>query len=440
MAERNTRRIVRLARRLGRSSIMVYLVSFGAMLLLAGLIMAATGCGYGILSWNASGVTLNFAGLSCFTTCMQLGEQESPLPYEAVMTAEGTHAVVFFEFDITGTFTPAEELALQGGDYEMPPILDELAEKSFLAIRVPHAPPTYPVSSLIPGLTDVNTETIIFNYYSPPSTTTVTSVPVSVTRRTEYEPQVNQRYPIQDGKSHWEVWWLPEGDGFPNPGGPFRLDGDAFPEPVQARFRIDYGGAEALACAGCPLEILFFNGYVYLGPHKAAVRYLFTPEPSPPFITFGPHCGGDLAPTVATIMSPTVPYTFTYCLENWDPVTRTYSIDAVSYRSWDYDLHTQEDEPDSLPVPVDSLPFTVTIGALHGGASPGTMGVVAVHTPTFTISDTRREQLVLMARSVVSPEVEASGFSLAVPVWYQLDEKGPESGYVVYLPLVLREK
>ena len=50
------------------------------------------------------------------------------------------------------------------------------------------------------------------------------------------------------------------------------------------------------------------------------------------------------------------------------------------------------------------------------------------------------EMLVLTATSVVSPDVQASGFSMVMPAWYQLDEREPEGPYRVYLPLVLREQ
>ena len=66
------------------------------------------------------------------------------------------------------------------GVQTLPPYLDEMAEKGYVALRVPHAPPAYAESSLVPGIPP-STTAVEFSYYLPPDETTRTTVPVTVT-------------------------------------------------------------------------------------------------------------------------------------------------------------------------------------------------------------------------------------------------------------------
>ena len=365
------------------------------------------------------------------------------MPDAVNVAAQGQYAEVWLEFGATGIYTPtttARGLSLSTPYGKTPPIEDELAEKGYIAIRVPHAPPTYTASSLVPGIPPGNLDAVVFSYYSPPSTTTPTTVPVSVTRRADYEAIVNTRFPITDGQSHWEVWWLPEGKGFPIPDQPFRLDKDSGPPPLGLRFRIDFVDADAYACAGCPIEVVAYNGYVFIGPYRVAMRFTYPSIPREPLATFGAHCGYKseaLLPSFAQTVSPTVPMTHTHCLENWDTVTRTFTISASSSQGWDYAYYYQAAEAGSVPVPVASVPFTVTVGPPPDSGSPGLLGLLAVHTPTIAVTDTMRETFHITATSVVSPDVWANTVSFALAPGYQLNEGG--LGFRLYLPLVVRQ-
>lgn len=396
-------------------------------------------------------VAAGMAGISCFSTGSSCGNNsyfplltgvEPPLPDTANVMAQGQYAEVWLEFGETGIYTlttAAQGLSLSTPDGEMLPFLNELAEKGYIAIRVPHAPPTYTASSLVPGIPPGAPDAVVFSYYSPPSTTTLTTVPVSVTRRTDYEAIVNTRFPIADGQSHWEVWWLPEGEDFPIPDQPFRLDADSWPPPLGLRFRVDFVDADAFACAGCPVEVLSYNGYVFIGPYNFAMRYTY-PEPTPrePLAAFGTHCGYEseaLFPTIGQYITPTVPFTHVHCLENWDTVTRIFTISTSSSQRWDYAYYYQAAEAGSVPVPVAGSLFTVTVGPSPASWSPGMLGLLAVHTPTIAVTDTMRETFHITATSVISPDVWANAVSFALAPGYQLNERG----FRLYLPLVMKQ-
>ncbi|MBU0510921.1 MAG: hypothetical protein KKD28_08915 [Chloroflexi bacterium] len=358
------------------------------------------------------------------------------------MEAHGQSVDVWLEFGETDVFTPtttASGITLQTGDGQTIPYLDELAEKGYLAIRVPHAPPTYTLSSLLPGIPPGEPDAMTFSYYSPPSTTTLTTVAVSVTRRVDLEQIVNVQYPIANNQSHWEVWWLPQGEQFPFPDQPFRLDADSWPPSLGLRFRIDFGSeASALDCAGCPVEVLGYNGYLFAGPYSYALRYgnLTIPDPQ---ASFGVHCAYEdtpLNPTAVQYITPTVPFTHTYCLENWDTVTHTFTITTSSSQGWDYTYYYQSTESDSVPVPVPNVPFTITVGPPPNQWTPGLLGIIAVHAPNIAVTDTMRETLHITATSVISPSVWAYSGSFCLAPSYQLNEGG--GGFRLYLPLVVR--
>jgi len=427
-----------LVQRLARSRMASYLLCFILLLLVAGGGMASTGCLY-VYWWG--GIPLLGIGCSSISTAGRTIAKRY-LPDTADVMAQGRYAEVWLEFGATGIFTPtttARGLSLSTPYGETPPIEDELAEKGYIAIRVPHAPPTYTASSLLPGIPPSNPDAVIFSYYMPPDSATLTTIPVSVTRRFDYEPIVNARFPIPDNQSHWEVWWLPEGKGFPIPDQPFRLDKDSWPPPLGLRFRIDFVDADAFACAGCPVEALFYNGYVFIGPYRSVMRFTYPSIPREPLVTFGAHCGYEseaLFPTVGQYITPTAPFTHVHCLENWDTATRTFTITTASSQGWDYTYYYQTTETGAKPVPVAGVPFTVAVGPPPDSWSPGLLGLLAVHTPTITVTDTMRETFQITATSVISPDVWANTVSFALAPGYQLNEG--KLGSTLYLPLVVR--
>ncbi|MBN1136921.1 MAG: hypothetical protein JXM73_10060 [Anaerolineae bacterium] len=369
------------------------------------------------------------------------------LPADAVRaTAQGQRADIWVEIGDTGVFTPTTTRSgteIYTDDGHKIPYLDELAEKGYLAIRVPHAPPTYTVSSLVPGIPPYAPDPIEFNYYSPPTSTELTETTVNTVRRADLEALVNARYPISDGKSHWEVWWLPDGEAFPIPDAPFRLEADSWPPPLGLRFQIDFGaGSSALACAGCPIEVLAYNGYLFAGPYPFSLRYSDATIRDP-LLSFGVHCAYEepyVYPTVVQYITPTVPFTHAFCVENWDTVTRTVTVASLSEQGWDYAYYWQELSPGALPVPAGDPPFTVEVGPPPSDYEPGILGLLALYTPTITVSDTMRETLYLTATLGASPDVSASALSVALAPGYVLDEgeTPPPPRYLIYLPLVVR--
>jgi len=307
-------------------------------------------------------------------------------------------------------------------------ILWNLRQKGYLAIRVPHAPPTYTPSSLIPGIPSSGSpHAVEFNYYSPPDVITRTTVPVTVTRVLTYEAIVNQKYPINDGKSHWEVWWV-EGNQFPIPANTFRLK-DEWPAPISVMFRVDVGsGGDARSLAGQPVEVLLYNGYTFIGPFRAPLVIDFPAAPNNPPVVFDQACG--YFATYLQYITPTVPFTHTHFLGNYETKARTYTITASSSQGWAYTCYYG-----SPPQRAPGLPFTVPVGAGTGGF-PECIQISAVCTPTIPVTSTVRETFTITATSTVSPTtVWASATSVALAPGYQLNEGG---GFQLYLPLVLR--
>ena len=342
---------------------------------------------------------------------------------------------VWVDLATSGVFSPALTSGpaalgwLQSDDEVkgLPPYLDELAQKGYVAIRVPHAPPTYTTSSLVRG-NPWSANAIEFTYYKPPDTATRTTIPVSITRKPAYETIVNQKYPISDGRSHWEVWWI-DGDEFPVPDDTFRLK-EGWPQAVEVTFQIDFGsGANAFDCAGCPVDLLFYNGYTFIGPFRVPLIIESFPRRSGnPLVWFDMHC--DDASRVQYV-TPTVRFTHTHWLRNYDLVTRTFTVTADSSQGWAYAYYYGKAGQALVQAPGN--PFLVTLGP---GGWADCLAIAAVYTPTIAVSDTLRETLSLAATSVVSPEVQASTASVALAPGYQLNEG---AGNSLYLPTVLRQ-
>ena len=366
----------------------------------------------------------------------------SSWPIDQVADGTGQYAAsgggvhVWHEVGVTGVFTPtgstgpagfevagfdSDVVAIQDWDA----MLDEAVEKGYLAIRVPHAPPTYTASMIV-------SPTVEFTYYSPPVTTTKTTISITVTRRDEYSATVNARYPITDGQSHWEVWWTPEGAEPPIPDEPFRFDGDVWPPPGAVEYGIDLG-VDGRTCAGCPLEYLFYNGYVFIGPFRTTIKF-WGEVSGNPLATFD-QCHEASKPTIMQGITPTVPFTHEHCLMNLDALTHTYTLGWSSSENWNYTFYTQTNEVGSVPVPL--MGNQVTLGPGDWSAHEDEVRILAVLTPTITVSDTMRETFFITATSVVSDDVQAVAFSFALAPAYQLDES--EGRFKIYLPLVLRD-
>ena len=358
------------------------------------------------------------------------------------MEAQSTTAKVWLEFGATGIYTPVVShrgLSVQTPHGETPPLLDDLVDKGYVAIRVPHAPPTYTASSLLPGVPPGDPHGVAFSYYSPPSTTTLTTMPVTVTRRTDYEAIVNDRFPIEDGQSHWEVWWLPQGAALPIPHQPLRLDHDSIPRPLEISVQVDLVDAHPHSLAGSDVGILFYNGYVFIGPYEFPVHYIGDSAPLEPLARFGTTCAyspAGLFPSIGGAITPTVPFTHVHCLENWDEVTRTFTVTAHSSQGWSYTHSYQTTDAGSHPVSVGGSPFTVTVGPRMDAWQPGVVGLLAVHVPAIADDAALRETFEITATSVVSPDVTAHAVSFALGPGYRLDEG---AAFTVYLPLVMRE-
>lgn len=361
-----------------------------------------------------------------------------PIAISRLTPGASNRLMVYLDLGDSGVYTPTYNinmdqlmnpatLSVESGSISIP-MVNELSEKGYLAVRVPHAPPTYTQSSII-------SPTINFTYREPPDAADQTTVPVTVTQRSEYLAVVNARYPITDGKSHWEVWWLPAGKKFPIPNGPFKLE-KGWPPSLAIFFVLNFGtGVPAVNCAGCPVEVLLYNGYTYIGPFTYPLVIEENPPPAGnPLFAFGPRCG-ELS-TVQSI-TPTVPFTHTHWLESYDTVSRTFTITTSSSEGWGYTYYTKR--PGQSPLmPVSGPPFTVTTGPRpNDWPFADCIGIMAVNTPTISIDDTVRETFAITATSVVSPEVKASSYSFALAPSYQLNE-GAAQGWQLFLPVLMK--
>jgi hypothetical protein len=205
--------------------------------------------------------------------------------------------------------------------------------------------------------------------------------------------------------------------------------------PLELSFRIDFGaGADANSCIGCPVEVLINNGYTFIGPFTGALGVEDNTD-SNLHAGFGPRCGeqGLEFPTVVQYLSPTVPFTHVFGLENYDSVPRTFTITAASTQDWTYTYAYRT--PAGVLTPV-TLPFTVTTDAAPSAwPFAGCANLYAVGAPSITLADSMRETLIVTATSIVSPtSVQATGYSLALAPAYQPNELARR----LYLPLILK--
>jgi hypothetical protein len=385
-------------------------------------------------------VVIMFSIMACVPSCSYL------LPYWHIEGPANT-LDIYGEFEYTGVFTPTqgtymdmlELLKSPTHPQELyPTFLDDLAINGYLAIRVPHAPPTYTTSTLLSGIPgDLVPEALTVNYFSPPSAATPTQVNIPLVRRTEYETIVNALYPITDGKSHWEVWWLPEGETFPVPTQPF-----AFKTSTQygeqaflVRFRLDFVDANPLACAGCELTYLAYNGYTFMEPFAVPIVLddgAGQPAAGSPSFGFNEHCQQDFTPI--QYLSPGAPYSQIHWLENYITQPQSFDITTNSSQGWVYDYFLVDTNQQVTPV---QYPFEVQVDAAAGLYEPGCIGIMAVYTPTLTTSDTFRETFLVTAALTTDPAEQASAFGFALAPGYELNEGGGPNNKI-YLPIVLK--
>ncbi len=123
------------------------------LLVYAGLLLLS-------LATTASFLRPNQCRSLCSTETTTLLSSEAIRPRAAVDAASSSTLDIWVDVAASGVYSPALKSGLLALDWlrsddevePLPPFLDELAEKGYLAIRVPHAPPTYTTSSLVPGI------------------------------------------------------------------------------------------------------------------------------------------------------------------------------------------------------------------------------------------------------------------------------------------------
>jgi len=328
-----------------------------------------------------------------------------------------------------GVYTPTADgrVILDGQTTPAAIDLDELAAKGYVAVRVPHAPPTYTTSILQAGFTP-DAPGARITYYLPPSSEQPVSVPVTLTRHISLEQSINTRFPITDGASHWEVWWLAEGGRFPIPAAPFRLEG-----ALSLEFKVNFG-ADA-TCHGCPYEYLIFDGATLHGPFGGTV--VVDTLNSAAVARFGSECNHQMPsiPTVAgVLLTPGQPFTLTYCLENYDSRAHTFAIAAHSQRDWAYTFYTQTVGAAAAPVLAGGAPFQVQAPG-KGQFWPGMIAVHAVFTPTFDTDASVNESLELHAASLVSPTLTAAGAGFGASLAFT----PADAEEAIYLPVITRQ-
>lgn len=362
---------------------------------------------YGSIAWLVASCLLRYIPL----------EVSEPALGEQISANAAQHRVdLFIELDVAGVFTPTASSATGGPfaagiDLLSDELVYNLMDNGYIAVRVPHAPPDYQPSQLIAGHgdSDPDSQPFIFTYYSPPNASTATSVNVPLSRRDEYLAIVNARFPISDGRSHWEVWWLPKGQRFPIPAAPFQLKAGIWPTAFRVRFALDFGVGASGICAGCPIEYAFWNGYAFVGPYRQTLRLTDPPYPAgSPLADFGTHCG---QPSFYQVVSPTVSFTHTFWLENYDAAPRTFTITADSALNWDYTYYYQLPSQ-SAPVKASGLPFAVTAPA-NVGRNPSCVEIMVVGAPPVDASHLWPELLTVTATCASNLDLHPSTQSIA---------------------------
>lgn len=350
----------------------------------------------------------------------------------AQVTVRATNAETYLYLDImpSGVYTPTGDgrVVLDGQSEPAAANLDDLAEQGYVAVRVPHAPPDYAPSVLSAGDAGGGYAGY-FRYSLPPDNPDQAIVPITLTRHSELETTINARFPITDGRSHWEVWWLPAGEGFPTPPGPFAVRSQ-LPPPLGLTFRIDFGVDGVAPCNGCTYAYAAFDGNTLMGPYTGTLTY--SGGPASPYASFGSEClhsPAQIASTGSQLLTPNQPFTYTYCLQNYDRQAHTFQVEPQSQQGWSYTYFTQTMTADSAPVSVGSAPFQTLVGGYQGG-NPGLMAIHAVYTPDFAADASLAEVLQLQATSVVSPTLQANGISTGASLAFDPQRQREEKLYM----------
>lgn len=374
---------------------------------------------------------LLFLGIGCYQSCSSYSSNL------ALRTSQAPNSTVMLYLDIfdSGVYTPTGEsqVTLPGQAAPAALNLDTLAADGFVAVRLPHAPPSYTVSSLIAGHSP-GERGARFNYFAPPTSTVMTSVPVTLTRRAEYEQAINARFPITDGKSHWEVWWLPAGASFPLPDGPFRLENN-YPPPVELQFVADFGGGFENDCNGCGYDYVAFDGVSFHGPYAGT---LVVNGAASPVLSFGSECTyqtPSIPTSAAVLLAPGEPFTMTFCLENYDGIAHDVNLVSDSQQAWAYTIYTQTVGTPATPVQAGAAPFSLHVPAMQS-FWPGMVAIHAVYTPTFAVDASINEALDLTATSLLSPTLSARGVGLGFSNGFDPQNN---AGANLYLPLTVKE-
>jgi hypothetical protein len=362
-------------------------------------------------------------------------ESDSPGVYSGDQINQSEGIWVYYEFGATGIFTPTNGIVNAGGGKlegvsspavsSWETILQDARKDGFIAIRVPHAPPTFTVSSIV-------SPTVTFSYYAPPTSTVKTTVPITFTRRADLDVKVENKFP-SDQTAHWEVWWLPDEFEIPIPDKPFRLASDEFPHTVNVRFGIDLG-VPGESCAGCTLEYVYYNGSIWIGPYKTAIS-LYPPDLAGNPKLFFDECYGASQPTITTVYTPTVPITIEHCLMNLDDQQHTATFEISSSQNWDYTFYTQANTLTSEPVPWEGEP--ITLEPQDWGSVDDEIRFFAVFTPTETIDLALQETYILTATSTITPSIQTTTYSMVFGRQYTLDLSGSK---VIFLPMIIQKQ
>jgi hypothetical protein len=138
------------------------------------------------------------------------------------------------------------------------------------------------------------------------------------------------------------------------------------------------------------------------------------------------------------LLTPSTPYSFTFCLENYDAIGHTFMVDATSEQGWAYTYYTQTVAPFGQPAPppvqVGAGPFQVQVAGAEE-FDPGMLLIHAMTSPTFTVDAGVRELYQIQAQSVFSPTVRAE--ALAAGFSTQFDPQQAERK--TYLPTITKQ-
>jgi len=377
-------KVNRLVQRLERSRTALYLLCFVFLLLVAGGGVATTGCSYTndaeykqeygedsdkIKRSKSRSTTTTHTGLAW-------GSAQADTTYMHI--TEWLYA--------TGIYTPATTASV------LRPVFQD---HGYLAIKVPHPSPTCTGKIVRTG---AYSPTAFFYYPStvPLDQRTVYTVPLEF--RDDLTPTVEAKYP-SGPDAHWEVLWSERGYEWPEP------DETMENPEVQLDYYFDFCGAP---CWGCDFEYLLCLGSFCYGPTpERIVRW------------DGEGALVDFHPMAWQVVTPTVRFTHTNELCNFDNITHTYNLTYTSSRNWTYTIYPAN---------------TITLGP-----APPWWGECKDVELAFTTTETDTKETVLItATSQLTPSVYAEVVNVAITPWYPITYE-PVLRFRLYLPLVMRQ-